>query len=216
MKKNTTLPRATLGRLPQYLRYLRRTAHEQKTVSATVISRALGYGEVQVRKDLCAVSGAGKPRVGYVTNELIESIDRYLTGGDISRAVIVGAGKLGGALLDYDGFADFGIEIVAAFDANPAKCGLSSSGKAIRPADDLFAFCRARKIRVGVIAVPESVAQSVCDLLVAAGVRAIWSFAPGHLTVPEGVLLAEENLALSLAHLHMLSGNMENGRPVNT
>lgn len=208
MKKATTVTRATLGRLPQYLRYLRRTAHEQKTVSATVISRALGYGEVQVRKDLCAVSGAGKPRVGYVTEELIESIDRFLTGGDISRAVIVGAGKLGGALLDYDGFTDFGIDITAAFDADPTKCGLSSSGKTIRPVDDVFAFCRTQQIRVGVIAVPETVAQSVCDLLVAAGVRAIWSFAPVHLTVPEGVVLREENLALSLAHLHVLSGNL--------
>lgn len=210
MKKATTLTRATLGRLPQYLRYLRRTAHEQKTVSATVISRALGYGEVQVRKDLCAVSGAGKPRVGYITEELIKSIDRYLTGGDVSRAVIVGAGKLGGALLDYDGFADFGIDIVAAFDADPAKSGLSVSGKAIRPMDDLFAFCRSQQIRVGVITAPEAVAQSVCDLLVAAGVRAVWSFAPVHLTVPDGVVLREENLALSLAHLHVLSDNLEN------
>lgn len=209
MREKTVVPRATLGRLPQYLRYLRRTAHEQKTVSATVISRALGYGEVQVRKDLCAVSGAGKPRIGYVTEELIESIDRYLTAGDVSRAVIVGAGKLGGALLDYDGFSDFGIDIVAAFDANPAKCGLSSTGKAIRPVDDLFSFCRTNQIRVGVITVPESVAQSVCDLLVAAGVRAVWSFAPGHLTVPAGTVLREENLALSLAHLRVLSGEPE-------
>lgn len=209
MNRNAVVPRATLGRLPQYLRYLRRVLPECRTVSATMISRALGYGEVQVRKDLSVVSGAGKPKIGYVTEELIDSIDRYLTGGEISRAVIVGAGKLGGALLDYDGFADFGIDIVAAFDADPARCGFSSRGKSIRPMDDLFAFCRAEQICIGVITVPESMAQSVCDLLVAAGVRAIWSFAPVHLTVPEGVLLTEENLALSLAHLHVLSGNLE-------
>ena len=209
MRRNTVVPRATLGRLPQYLRYLRRILPESRTVSATMISKALGYGEVQVRKDLSVVSGAGKPKIGYVTEELIESIDRYLIGGDISRAVIVGAGKLGGALLDYEGFADFGIDIISAFDADPARCGVSARGKTIRPVDDLFSFCRAQRIRIGVIAVPEAVAQSVCDLLVAAGVRAIWSFAPGHLTVPDGILLTEENLALSLAHLHVLSGNRE-------
>lgn len=205
MKQVRTVTRATLGRLPEYLNYLQRMLPEKKTVSATAISRDLGYGEVQVRKDLSVVSGAGKPKVGYVTKELIESIERYLTGGDCCRAVIVGAGKLGGAILDYNGFEGFGVEITAAFDSAPGQCGLSERGKSILPMEQLEAYCRREKIRIGVIAVPASAAQAVCDRLVNAGIRAVWSFAPLHLEVPPHVLLQEENLALSLAHLHILA-----------
>ncbi len=205
MKQIRTVTRATLGRLPEYLSYLQRMLPEKKTVSATAISRALGYGEVQVRKDLSVVSGAGKPKVGYITEELIESIERYLGCGDCSRGVIVGAGKLGGAILDYDGFAGFGVEIMAAFDTDSGKCGLSAQGKDILPLEELESFCQKERIRIGVIAVPAAAAQSVCDRLIHAGIRAIWSFAPVHLDVPEGVLLQEENLALSLAHLRILA-----------
>lgn len=197
MYKNTSIPRATLGRLPLYLEYLKKIAPEQKTVSATAISRALGYGEVQVRKDLCAVSGRGKPRVGYVTEELIGSIDRQLSGGTPCRAVIVGAGKLGGALLGYDGFSSYGLTILAAFDADLARLGKAN----VLPMEDLESFCRKEKVRIGVITVPAEAAQSVCDRLVSAGIRAIWSFAPVKLSVPDGVFLREEDLALSLAHL---------------
>ncbi len=205
MKRVRTVTRATLGRLPEYLSYLQRMLPEKKTVSATAISRALGYGEVQVRKDLSVVSGAGKPKVGYITEDLIESIERYLTGGDCSRAVIVGAGKLGGAILDYDGFVGFGVELTAAFDSDPKKCGNSAQGKAILPMEQLEDFCGREKIHIGVIAVPAASAQDVCDRLIQAGIRAIWSFAPIHLDVPPQVLLQEENLALSLAHLHRLT-----------
>ena len=98
------VPKATLGRLPAYLGYLKQL--ESETVSATSISRALGFGEVQVRKDLGAVSGEGRPRVGYVTSELISSIEHCLGSGNIRKAVLVGAGKLGRALLDYSGFSE--------------------------------------------------------------------------------------------------------------
>ncbi len=205
MKQIRTVTRATLGRLPEYLSYLQRMLPEKKTVSATAISRALGYGEVQVRKDLSVVSGAGKPKVGYVTEDLIESIERYLGGSECSRAVIVGAGKLGGAILDYDGFAGFGVEIVAGFDSDGEKCGCSDQGKRIYPLEELETFCHRERIRIGVIAVPAAAAQDVCDRLIRAGIRAIWSFAPIHLEVPPHVVLQEENLALSLAHLHKMA-----------
>ncbi|MBR7137022.1 MAG: redox-sensing transcriptional repressor Rex [Clostridia bacterium] len=203
MKQPRTVTRATLGRLPEYLSYLQRILPEKKTVSATAISRELGYGEVQVRKDLSVVSGAGKPKVGYVTADLVESLERYLTGGECSHAVIVGAGKLGGAILDYDGFLGFGLKIIAAFDTDPERYGASALGKPILPMEGLEDFCRREKVRIGIITVPAKAAQEIADRLIGAGVSAIWSFAPTHLRVPETVFLQEENLALSLAHLRI-------------
>jgi redox-sensing transcriptional repressor len=136
-----------------------------------------------------------------VTEELIDSIDAQLSGGTICRAVIVGAGKLGGALLGYDGFSSYGLTVVAAFDKDRARSG----EKKVLPMEELETFCRQENVRIGVITVPAAAAQEVCDRLVAAGVRAIWSFAPVRLSVPDGVALREEDLALSLAHLRVSS-----------
>ena len=127
------VPKATLGRLPGYLKYLNEIKDECKTVSATTISKALGLGEVQVRKDLGTVSGEGKPKIGYVTEELIAKLEDCLGQKEKHKAVIVGAGKLGRALLDYEGFADYGLEIAAAFDAKTKKKEASDAGKPIYP-----------------------------------------------------------------------------------
>ena len=103
----TDISRATLGRIPAYLRYLKNLPPCVQTISATVIARELGLGEVQVRKDLGALCGTGKPKIGYVCAELIDSLEGCLRSDD-GGTVIVGAGKLGRALLDYGGFAAAG------------------------------------------------------------------------------------------------------------
>lgn len=198
-----SVARATLGRLPLYLQYLKSLPRDgNPTVSATIIAKALGLGEVQVRKDLSSVSGDGKPKIGYVTAELIDKLESFLRLNDRSCAVIVGAGRLGKALLGYGGFADYGLEIVAAFDSDREKIGGNVSDKIILPIEQLESFCEKEKIRIGIITVPESGAQDICDRMVRSGIRAIWNFAPRTLTVPEGVLLRQENLALSLAYLN--------------
>jgi redox-sensing transcriptional repressor len=195
-----TISKATLGRLPQYLEYLRSLPEMRRTVSATVIAKALSLGDVQVRKDLAAVSGAGKPRIGYETDQLIADIESHLGYERLTNAVLVGAGKLGRALLDYDGFEDFGVRIIAGFDCNETV--LTKGKKAILPIRDIKVYCREHKVRLGIITVGQGSAQEVCDKLVASGVEAIWNFAPCALKVPSGVLLKQENLALSLAHLN--------------
>ena len=108
-----TLSRATLGRLPMYLRFIRRMDTEK--VSATQIAKGLGLGEVQVRKDLASVCGAGLPKVGYPVSALRRDMEKALGVSMPVSAVIVGAGKLGTALMEYDGFADYGVKIIAAF-----------------------------------------------------------------------------------------------------
>ena len=194
-----SIPKATLGRLPQYLAYLRSLPEMRRTISATAIARALSLGDVQVRKDLAAVSGAGKPKIGYETDKLITDIESHLGYERLTNAVLVGAGKLGRALLDYDGFEDFGVQIVAGFDCNAS---LKKGTKDILPIRDIGAFCREHNVRLGIITVGQGSAQEVCDKLVESGIEAIWNFAPVTLKVPNGVLLKQENLALSLAYLN--------------
>ena len=195
-----SIPKATLGRLPQYLEYLKSLPETHRTISATAIARALSLGDVQVRKDLAAVCGAGKPKIGYETDKLIADIESHLGFKKLTNAVLVGAGKLGRALLDYDGFENFGVKIVAGFDCNETV--LKKGTKEILPIKDIGAFCQKHDVRLGIITVGSGSAQYVCDRRVESGIEAIWNFAPVTLKVPSGVLLKQENLALSLAYLN--------------
>ena len=198
--KNSYVSRATIGRIPVYLRYLKNNYHGTENISATSLARALGLGEVQVRKDLSSVSGAGRPKTGYNIGELTHVLEEFL--GGRSNVVIVGAGKLGRALLDYGGFGDYGLNITAAFDTAEDDVSHSNSGKPILPADRLESFCAENNVKIGIITVPAEAAQEVCDRLVNCGIKGIWCFAPSHLNVPEGVEVQYENMALSLAYLN--------------
>lgn len=200
--ENNGVPKATLGRLPTYLMYLQSIEKEKKNISATTIAKALGFGEVQVRKDLASVSGKGRPRVGYNTSNLITRLESFLGQKNIQQAVIVGAGRLGHALLDYDGFLDFGLDITAAFDSDSKKAGFSDMGKPIYPMSEFEQYCYRNDIKIGVITVPKDSAQAVCDMMIKNNISAIWSFAPIKLKVGNKIYLREENLALSLAHLN--------------
>lgn len=194
--------RATMGRLPLYLRYLQSIRDHAENTSAAALSRALGLGKVQVRKDLNAVSGAGRPKIGYNTAELIDDIAAYLAAdSDSGGVILVGAGKLGRALLDYGGFRDYGLDIDAAFDIAVAEPCESQSGKPIYPMDDLDWYCRTHPPVIGILTVPASAAQNACNTLIAHGVRGIWCFAPCTLSVPDDFPVRYENMALSLAYL---------------
>lgn len=202
MNNGCTVPKATLGRLPQYLQFLREMADQEGTISATAIARGLSLGDVQVRKDLAVISGSGKPKVGYVTRKLIQDIETCLGYSQWTNAVLVGAGKLGKALLEYDGFEKFGIRILAAFDCNESVVRVGKNEKSIFPVRMLNAFCKENHVKIGIITVGQDAAQNICDQLVAEGITAVWNFAPCVLRVPDGVVIQQENLALSLAYLN--------------
>lgn len=198
----TGISKATLGRLPHYLQFLRElSVDDVPYISATVIAKKLSLGEVQVRKDLNAVSGAGKPKIGYKTVDLIKSIEAHLGQGDMTNAVLVGAGKLGKALLEFDDFEDYGVKIIAAFDCNETAIRYNRSIE-ILPMKNFDLFCSLNNVRIGIITVGEGSAQSVCDKMIESGITAIWNFAPCNLEVPDGILLKQERLALSLAYLN--------------
>jgi redox-sensing transcriptional repressor len=191
-----SIGRATLGRLPKYLEFLKECSEEY--ISSAYVAKSLYLGEVQVRKDLSAVSGKGKPRVGYNREELVEALELALGSGKTTNAIIVGAGKLGRALLDYQGFEDFGVRIIGAFDINE---DIVQKNERVLPLEALGEVCRARRVKIGIIAVGEESAQEICDLLLSNGIKGIWNFAPCKLELPKGVAIVQENLALSLAHL---------------
>lgn len=194
------LSKAVLKRLPSYLSYLKSLPEDApEYISATTIANALNRGEVQVRKDLAVVSKAGKPKVGYPRADLVENISRYLCYDNTTDAILVGAGKLGQALLGYSGFAAYGLNILAAFDAAPA----ADAEKPIFPMDELESFCLEHNVHMGIITVPGEYAQEVCDRLIRCGIKAIWNFAPVHLDVPGSTLVQNENMAASLAVLSM-------------
>ena len=200
--READVSRATLGRIPTYLKYLKSLPPHRKNISATAISKDLGLGEVQERKDLGTLCGSGKPKIGYLTEELIPSLERFLCSKN-GGTVIIGAGKLGRALLDYGIFSDYGHDIMAAFDIKVTEEEKSASGKRILPVHDFPDFCKNHDVKIGIIAVPPESAQEVCNLLYENGVKAMWCFAPCQLYKPADAIIQYENMALSLAHLKM-------------
>lgn len=200
MEKKKVSP-SVLKRLPGYLAYLKNMPEDAPAhISATALANALGMGEVQVRKDLAIVSDGGRPKIGYLRESLIEDIEQFLGYDNTTDAVLIGAGKLGQALMGYIGFDEYGLNILAAFDRNPQK-EHTDEGKPIYHISKLSVFCHANKVLMGIITVPAEHAQEVCDELIEGGVKAIWNFAPTHLDVPSNILVQNENMATSLAVL---------------
>lgn len=195
------ISKSVLKRLPSYLTYLKSMPEDAPThISATALASALGMGEVQVRKDLAIVSDGGRPKIGYPRETLITDIEQFLGYDNTTDAVLIGAGKLGQALMGYSGFSDYGLNIQAAFDANPPM-EKTEDGQPIYHISKLEHFCKVHKVLMGIITVPAAHAQEVANTLVAGGVKAIWNFAPVHLDVPKNILVQNENMATSLAVL---------------
>jgi redox-sensing transcriptional repressor len=192
----------TLQRLPVYLHYLQSRLKDMRLyISATKIAADLKLNQIQVRKDLASVSSGGRPKVGYVTKELIADLEHFLGYDNVNCAVLIGAGKLGKAMLTYQGFKSYGLNILAAFDTDISIIDTEIDEKHIFSLDKLTELCARLNVHIGIITVPAESAQNVCDLLVNSGILAIWNFAPIHLTVPDHILVQNENMAASLALL---------------
>jgi len=197
-----TVSKKLLSRLPLYLNYLKSLPESMVDVSATKIANTLSLGDVLVRKDLAKVSNGGRRKLGYERESLIRDIEEFLDVNSTTCAVLVGAGKLGQALLDYNGFEKSGLRILAGFDIHPAA-PKTEGGKPIYSMGRLESFCQCHVVPIGIITVPADHAQEACDELVRCGIDAIWNFSPTHLRVPEHVVVQSENLAVSLTALRM-------------
>ena len=201
--KGKNISKNQLRRLPFYLSYLKSKFNEGvEYISSPQIALGLELSEEQVRKDLALISkSCGKPKTGRNVETLILDLEEYLGYKNSSQAVIVGAGHLGGALIAYQGFSKYGLDIVAAFDNNTLKVGTVIGEKTIYSLDSLEEVCKNLNVEIGIITVPAEAAQAVCDRLVNLGVRAIWNFAPIKLDVKENIIVQNENMASSLAVL---------------
>lgn len=198
---NKDIPVISLQRLPVYLNYLKSKAGDREFVSSGYIAEELGLGEVLVRKDLAYTSATGRPRVGYVTKELISALEDFLCCNGRRSAVLVGAGALGKAILSYGGFFNYGIEIVASFDSNHEKAGTVIGGKPVYSTSEAKEKIKELKAEMAVICVPAEYAQGVADLLVECNVKAILNFAPALVKTPENTVVRNIDVAANLAIL---------------
>jgi redox-sensing transcriptional repressor len=192
---------AAIRRMPMYLRVLKGLDAAFETVSATKVAEALGLEAIVVRKDLELAGIVGRPGVGYPVKELIGGIENLLGWNNLSDAVLVGAGSLGTAILGYQGFGAYGMNVICAFDTDPDKVGKSIYGKKVLPLNKLVGLVGRMHVQIGIITVPKEYAQGIADTMVQVGIRAIWNFAPVKLKVPAQVDVQNEDLAEGLAAL---------------
>lgn len=189
MANANDIPDIVIGRLPIYLRALRRLAQdgEKATTSSQELGERLGISSAQIRKDLSHFGEFGKQGTGYHIDYLIEQL-RHILHLDVEwPVVLVGAGFLGHALASYGGFHRRGFRIAWIFDNDPEKIGVEMGGILVQPVEELEATVRSEKARVAILAVPASAAQEITDILVELGVQGILTYAPISLVVPENV-----------------------------
>ncbi len=197
-----SVPEPTLRRLPMYYRYLKELQKEHwSSVSCTNIGEEFRFEPTQVRKDLEMTGIVGKPRVGYPVAALIAAIKQFLGFNNVNEAFLVGAGSMGSALIGYNKFQEYGLNIVQVFDNDPSKIGKQVHGKTILALDKLPEMARQMRILIGIIAVPAAAAQDVTDLMLSGGICALWNFAPARLQVPDSIIVHNEDLYCSLASL---------------
>jgi redox-sensing transcriptional repressor len=214
---NKITPAPTLRRLAIYhhfLKQLQRTGRE--VVSCTHIAKELRLDPTQVRKDIEITSIVGKSRVGYEVEPLIDAIETFLGWHNTTDAFLAGAGHMGYALMGYEHFRNIGLNIVAAFDSDPAKIGKQFHNREILHIDKLAELARRMQIMIGIITVPGDKAQEVADKMIEGGIRAIWNFAPSSVAVPDNIVLENVRLSSSLAVLsnklnHLLKFESEQG-----
>jgi redox-sensing transcriptional repressor len=182
------VPDIIIGRLPLYLRALRKMTTEGKEItSSQELGARLGISSAQIRKDLSQFGEFGKQGTGYNIQFLTDQLRRILHVDQIWDVVLIGAGDLGKAIAHYGGFLDRGFQIVDVFDNDPQKVGQSIGKFVVKDTQYLIEEIQAKKIRVAMLAVPAHEAQGIADKLVGAGIRAILSYAPTSLQVPKDV-----------------------------
>ena len=213
------MPEPTLARLSRYLRCLRELASQGvKTVSSAQMEQKLGVLSAQIRKDLSYFGEFGKPGIGYDVQHLLDRLTEVMQLDREQRAVIVGAGNLGSALVGYPGFAKSPFRIVGMFDNNFGKIGRMLWNLEIQDVHQLPEINRELQATIGIIAVPAEAAQEAADLLVKAGIRAILNFAPFHIIVPPHVAARNVDFLRELEilsyHIDRLQGLSPDPDPV--
>jgi len=199
---------STVRRLSLYLRFLEEFEEQgASTISSAALATRGGTTSAQVRKDLSFFGSFGKRGLGYEVPALKQQLREILGLDRRYRVVVVGAGKIGSALVQYGGFKDRGFDLVAIYDNDPAKIGKKWNGLSVRDAAQLEQDLKHERADIGAVVTSADAAQSVADRLVGCGVTAILNFAPVQLTVPEQVAVKTVNLVLELEALSYVLAN---------
>ncbi|MDI6800305.1 MAG: redox-sensing transcriptional repressor Rex [Actinomycetota bacterium] len=204
--KTKKIPQATVTRLPIYLRYLKELmASGVDVVSSSDLAELAGGNGPQLRKDLSFLGEFGTRGVGYDVGLLATQIADFMGLKRARNVAIIGAGRIGTALVKYKGFVEKGFPILAVFDSDPNKIGLTVDGLKVRSLGDLKEALKSENIEICVIATPAPKAQEALDGFAEAGIKAVLNFAPVSLKVPEGVTLRQIDLAVEMQILSFLS-----------
>ena len=199
-KRQQAVPEPTVRRMPQYLHLVRALREKGDLyVSAPVIARMLNLDPTQVVKDMAYTGVSGKTRIGFSTEELQLALEDFLGYNRKHEAFLVGAGYLGSALIQYQGFREAGMKIVAAFDTDKRKFGTEIQGVPVFSLEKFRDLASRLHISIGIITTPAGAAQSVADLMVVWGIKAIWNFAPVALKVPEQIIVQDTHIYANLA-----------------
>ena len=199
-KEADKVPEPTLRRLPWYLSNIKLMKEKgEQYVSSTQISKEINIDASQIAKDLSYVNISGRTRVGYNIDALIEVLESFLGFTNMHKAFLFGVGSLGAALLRDSGLHHFGLEIVAAFDANPELVGKDLNGIPIFHSDDFEAKMKEYDVNIGVLTVPINIAQEITDKMVDGGIKAVWNFTPFRIRVPENIVVQNTSLYAHLA-----------------
>lgn len=201
-KGNNNVSESTINRLPRYRRYLKELEQQGITkVSSNELGEQLGYTPSQVRQDLNRFGAFGRQGYGYSIKTLHENIDEILGLNQKYKMIVVGAGNLGQAISRYAYYQDKSFEVSALFDTNTALVGTEAGTLPIYALDDVSDYIRENNIDIGIICIPKEPAQAVADIIIDAGIKAIWNFAPTDLNVPENFPIKNVHLSDSLQTL---------------
>ncbi|MBE6350001.1 MAG: redox-sensing transcriptional repressor Rex [Spirochaetaceae bacterium] len=200
---NTKIPATpSIRRLPSYLHLIRQVYSEgYEFVSGTYIANELNLESIQVRKDLAITGIVGKPKRGYPVVPLIAAIEHFLGWNQAKNAIIVGAGNLATALTGYQEFQFHGLNFVAAFDVDENKIGKNIHNVPIFSLETLKEQIKNLEVEIAVLTVPCEYAQKCSDLLIEAGITAIWNFTNEKLKLPKNIAYQHEDLTSGYAML---------------
>jgi redox-sensing transcriptional repressor len=200
--KEPDISEQTLRRIPLYHQILTDLEiRGEAYVSSKYLATFMQVDDTQVRKDVSVIGYRGKPKSGYSVTGLKKAIADFLGINYQNTAILIGAGKLGSALVEYPGFAEYGMKIAAVFDSNPERIGSVIGEFTVLSTESCRRVVNSYDIGIAIITVPKLAAQSVADRIVDLGIKAIWNFAPARLTVPPDVVVRNENLAVGIALL---------------
>lgn len=216
MGRSNKVSTAVIRRLPRYYRYLSELQHKGSTrISSEALGKAMGLTASQIRQDLSCFGEFGQQGYGYTVSSLRDEVAEIMGINRGNRAIVLGVGNLGRALLENFPFQDYGFQVLAAFDVNPLVVGKDCRGIPVYHVENLQKFLKEEPVNVAVITVPKSVAQSATEELVKAGVTGIWNFTNEEITVPDSSVVVESvhfsDSLLALSYMISPRGTGEEG-----